>query len=320
MTEAERPISPEVAEAAAAWFTRRDGRAPTPEEERAFQAWRGENPEHERAWQRLNQLWAGLDAAPEAMRDSARSRVKAWRARRRTRRRVAAGGAVTVALLIGLAGAGDMAVRLEADAVTGTGERRTVALADGSVVRLNTASAIAVDYGPDERRVRLLEGEAAFEVAPAAGRPFVVEAGGGTATAKGTAYVVRRFPDSVRVTVTEHVVAVAAAGGAPVEVREGEQVSYGPAGTGRAGPADAGAATGWLRGRLVFEDRPLGEVVAEIARYHPGIMRVIDAEAARMRVSGVFPTDDPVAAVDDIERSFGLRSIRMTDRVILIRR
>lgn len=323
MTKTKSRQTPDtVLEKAAAWFAKRDAGVFSSTDQQALDAWIAADPAHATAWRRLDRLWAGLDGAPPAMRSGARERVAAWRSRQTRRRKRMAGAAAAAALSLAMIlPLTDLPIRLRADAMTTTGERREVRLADGSIVHLNSGSAIAIDYSESRRTVRLLTGEAAFDVAPDRQRPFVVEADGGSATALGTRYIVRRLDEGARVTVTHHSVAVRSRVDAPpVTVHEGQSVRYVDGHMSPILASDMSADTAWLRGRMVFRNLPLGEVVRGIARYHPGLIRVLDADVARRPISGVFSIDDPVGAIDSIERSFGLHSTRLTDRVILITR
>jgi len=194
-----------------------------------------------------------------------------------------------------------------------------VKLPDGSIIHLDTDSAVAFDFAGDRRVVRLLGGEAAFIVAPDRNRPFTVKANGGSATALGTRFLVRNEDGGASVTVTEHSVRVAypAPQGPSAVVAEGRTLAYGRNGLGQAALANTADAMAWTEGVLVFKDAPLGQIVAEIGRYHRGYVRVL-GEAQDLRVSGVFRIDDPMAAIDQLQRSLGLRSTRLTDRLIFI--
>jgi transmembrane sensor len=77
-------------------------------------------------------------------------------------------------------------------------------------------------------------------------------------------------------------------------------------------------ADAWTRGRIRVLNRPLAEVVAELGRYRHGVIRVVDSDLARRPVSGSFDLHDPVGAIDVIERTLGVTSTRLTDRIILI--
>jgi transmembrane sensor len=230
--------------------------------------------------------------------------------------------AAAIAIIFAIGYGLDLPMRLQADAYTATGETRTVALDDGSSVILNTASAIAVDYSRSVRRVRLLRGEAVFTVAKDASRPFLVDADGGEARALGTAFAVRRNDGGATVTVIESRVGVSYPRGISpgVELSPGEAVRYSTAGLGRVRAVDADTETAWRRGKLIFVDRPLGSVVAELNRYHSGRIQITDDSIGGHLVSGVFDTGDSVRALDAIESSLGLHSTRVTNYLILLHR
>lgn len=323
----EEPIPKEIADEAARWFADRD--SGLLEDETALTAWLAADPRHARAFAEMEEVWfdlGGVRASPEVRASLAPSPYRGkrgvrWqRAQKKPRRWMPAAVAASLALFV-VGAVQDWPTRLRADAMTATGERRMVDLPDGSRVQLNTGSAIALDYRGDRRLVRLLKGEASFSVAPDPARPFTVEAGGGDTTALGTRFVVREMGEDIRVTVTEHCVRVAYPVGREAQVRigEGESVLYGPDhGLGAPAKVNAADAEAWTQGMLVFENRPLSEVVAELNRYHPGYVRVLGADTQNRRVSGVFSVDDPVGALMKLQQSLGLRSTHITDRLIFI--
>ncbi|MFT8775434.1 MAG: hypothetical protein ABF893_02075, partial [Gluconacetobacter liquefaciens] len=107
----------------------------------------------------------------------------------------------------------------------------------------------------------------------------------------GTRFIVRRDGSRTDILVTEHRVHVVARHqGGPSEevVREGEAATYGPEGLASPHPVDVESAAAWTRNRLVFVDRPLGEVIAELSRYHRGYIRLVGTGLRDLRVSGSF--------------------------------
>jgi transmembrane sensor len=319
---ADRPIPKEIADEAARWFADRDSGLLTDESE--LRAWLAADPRHAQAFAEMEAVWSDLggvtpSAAVRASLPPVAPRMHG-NDNHRTRRWLSTALAASVAIVtIGVVG--DWPMRLRADAVTATGERRTIAMPDGSRVILNTHSAVAFDYRPDRRIVRLLRGEAAFTVASDRSRPFTVEANGGSSTALGTRFVIREDGDDTRVAVTEHTVRVAypQSGSSAIILPEGQSLVYGRGRLwGVRVPVPAGEADAWIQGELVFENRPLSEVVAELDRYHAGYIRVIGQDVRNRRVSGVFSIADPVGAVAKLQRSLDLRSVHITDRLILI--
>lgn len=215
----------------------------------------------------------------------------------------------------------DVPTRVLADNYTAVGELETITLPDGSLAELNSGSAIALAYSADERRIRLLKGEAMFTVSADAERSFIVEALGGEAKALGTVYGVREDAGSVTVTVVEsHVAVSAGADGTSVRLAPDERVRYEGGHLGAVEPVDTESETAWRRRKLIFVDRPLGEVVDELNRYHRGMIRIIDGSIRAKRISGVFETGDIVGVIDALEKSFGFRDTRLGGFVILIHR
>lgn len=172
---------------------------------------------------------------------------------------------------------------------TRTGEQRHLALPDGSSITMGGSSRLSVAYTAKQRNVTLERGEALFAVAHNAARPFHVYAGSGVITDLGTRFNVLRSAEGVTVTVTEGVVWVAPAPVShdsrppelsqlatprwlPVQIAHGEAMSYRSPGQASAVErVDAKLATAWVRGTLVYDRRPLSQVIEDVTRYwsHP---------------------------------------------------
>ena len=309
-------IPEKIRQEAARWITEGDAGLLTSEDEVALDAWLASDPLNALAYARLQRTWSGIEGRPENnVRDAV---VLPFRERPKPQLRRWAGGAIAACLALAmLGGVYDWPTRLRADVVTATGEQRALPLMDGSIVQLNTDSAIAIDYQPNRRVIRLLKGEAAFSVAADSARPFTVEAGDGTATALGTRFIVRRLGAATDVTVTEHRVKVAWLFGGMV-VGEGQAARYQADKLVSVHAVDSDDAAAWTRGRLVFVDRSLEEVVAELNRYHPGYIGVLGEDLAQRRFSGAFPVKDPLEALEAIQRSLGISSTRVTNRLIFL--
>ncbi|MDE1146444.1 MAG: FecR domain-containing protein [Azospirillaceae bacterium] len=315
----------EIDTAAADWAARLAGGPLSLAERRALDGWRDRDPAHGAALDEAQAAWAlmgQLRAAPGVL---ARDIVPAWptpKARRPLWRQMAAAAACLL-LLVGGARLwlGDPLLLLTADARTNPGQQRSLTLADGSVVELGPASAIATRYSDGERRVALLAGVAYFTVAPMAGaehRPFVVEAAGGTARALGTQFMVDRLADAVDVTVTEHTVAVTEPAGDQRVLSPGQAVRYSAMGLEPVREASVELATAWRQGRLVFDHQPLGEVVATLNRYRHGRIVVAGAELAARTVSGVFDTTDPDATLATVARELHARTAALPPLVTVL--
>lgn len=308
---------------ALAWFARLRGEDVSAAERAAFDAWLSADPAHREAYRRVTALWDSA-AFGAALRRQAASppRPAPPPERRRPRWRAAVAAAAALALLaVGIDQAGDLAIALRADHRTATGERERVVLADGSVMVLNTGSAVALDFAPDRRRIRLLAGEAYFEVVTDPARPFEVASDGATVRVVGTAFAVRTAGPEVRVTVRRGQVAVTgtAEPARAVRLGRGEQVAVSE---GRPGPktrVDSEAVLAWLEGRLVIHRRPLGAVVDELRRHHPGWIVVADGRLGGVEVSGNYRLDDPAAVAAALAAATSAELVRVSDYLLILR-
>lgn len=328
------PLDETLVEEATAWFVRMSSDLVTDAESRAFRAWLDDHPAHREAYAEAEALWAELGGIPDPRLDFGTQRhpageevrdAPAARPRRRYRLRTfaAAAASLLLATVIGLWAVGGPD-GLRADHATAVGETKQVTLADGSIVHLNTDTALSVDISDDCRCIGLLRGEAFFEVASEPGRPFRVAAGHGASEALGTAFAVREAGETVTVAVSEGRVRVvqdrAEAGDrARVTVAAGEMARYGAAGGIETGHVDMAALTAWRRGRLVFAERRLRAVVAELDRYRPGTILFLDSATAEQRFTGVFGLDNTDRALAAIEATLPVDVVRVTPWLTLLR-
>ncbi len=298
-------------DAAIDWVVRKKEGALSRKERAAFEAWLAGDPAHAAAYNEIERLSADLSEL------RAPRQAKPARASRRKLQLASATACAGVAALLYLS-LGDLSAFLRSDYYTGTGETQHVTLEDGTRVELNAKSAIALDFTPSRRHLTLLQGEAWFEVAPNAARPFAVEAVGGTVTALGTSFDIAMDKGAARVTVTGHRVAIAS-GGQETVVAEGQQSSY--ASGVPAGPpalADVARLTAWRRGKLIVDDEPLGDVLATLGRYRHGLVYCLRPAICARRVSGVFGMDNPLQALSEIETSLRLTQFRLSNYLIVL--
>ncbi|WGD30703.1 FecR family protein [Ancylobacter sp. WKF20] len=290
------------------WLVRLHSGRATEADRAAFIHWRQRGEAHEMAAREAEAIWHGLGIAGSAVR-----RRERQAGRTRVTRRLVIGGLGLGAAGLALERSGLIGARLFADHVTGVGERRTLTLADGSTVLMNACTALGVDLGKSERRLTLLEGQALFTVAPDAARPFIVAAAGGATRAVGTVFDVDLRPDDVVVTVLEGRVSVArdADAQAPTLAGADQQVSYSATRLSPARPVDARMATAWRRGKLIVNQRPLAEVVAEIERYRPGTILIANPALGELEVTGVFDLAGADAILDTIEQTLPVRITRL---------
>lgn len=241
-----------------------------------YQRWCQLSPAHRAAATEAEALWLDLGHTATAQAFEApplRRKPRHW----------AAAIAASLVLLVAGYGSWQQAPVWLADYHTGVGERQSFTLADGSRVLLNSASALSVAFNANERRVVLQAGEALFDTADDP-RPFVVETAGDTIQGGTATFSVRRDGQVVL---------------AKGEARTGNHAL--------AVAADASAQTAWQRGKLIFNGKPLGQVLAELERYQHGRILVPDSKLAALEVSGVFDLDDPQALLRTLEQRYGLK-------------
>lgn len=291
-----QPISEAVADQAAEWLTLMMSGDATDADRRHWKQWHAAHPDHERAWAHIEAVTQRL----KVLEPSAGYKVLSpYAGPKRSGRRKA----LNLLLWGGVAGfTGLLASRTQtwqqqvADYHTSTGEQRTITLQDGTRVTLNTASAFNVRFDGERRLLRLVAGEVLIATARALNgsrdpRPLIVETAEGRIRALGTRFSARQWEGRTTVAVQEVAVEITPAdGGAPRILKAGERAAFTRTSV-DAPQALAGTDDAWARGQIVAADTPLGEFLAELGRYRPGILRC-DPAVARLRVSGVFPLHD----------------------------
>lgn len=335
------PADPElqaIEEIAAAWMVRHD-RGLSAVEERDLSRWLMADPRHAAAFDALLATWAMLGEVRPTREQAATSAS--------SRRRVLGWFPLSLAAAAALA-IGFFAWRQTTPANPGApfaltaaaeiGELRRVDLPDGSVIQLNTDSAVEVRYAGAERRVRLQRGEAHFSVAKNPARPFIVSAAGVNVRVLGTVFNVRLRPASVDVLVTEGHVRVGAPGGeklpaaapgtAPAalsELRAGQKVSIAlgtlaspvPAAAVDVSATEVRQTLAWQSHTLEFDGTPLGEIVAEFNRYNRHQLVLADPGLSHRRFGGTFPASDSEAFVRLLETDFGFLAERRGGETLL---
>lgn len=292
-----------------------EGESPSRDTDGRLLRWLSQSPEHVAEYLRTSLLWEAL-ADPEliGLEDRRRSRSAA-----RSRRRVAA--ALAAGLILA---AGWIAWRARGRVTyrTAVGEVASYQLEDRSVVFLNAASELSLDYTRELRRVVLSSGEASFEVAEDPRRPFVVECGATRVTAVGTEFVVRRVAAVTTVTVLAGRVLVEGEFDLPPGL-DPVGSTAGPSGrrTLPLGPKQRLAvedshraqlttvetleAVSWRQRRLIFDSERLEEVAAEFNRFNAQAIVIEDPSLRELRISGVFEANDPESLLAFLEGSQG---------------
>lgn len=360
----ERKLEPSIAEQAAEWWARLHEEAVTPGDQREFGEWVARSPERIAAYLQtarlMRALRTGRAAWPQTPTDELISEAKAapsdpmtllgarpesssWQSppkggrssqmerptARLSRRLQVAWYVCTAVVLLVIATGLWLGLPRSQEYATGFGEQRSILLADGSRVTLNTASHMEVSFNQNRRVISLLAGEALFEVAHDPARPFDVLVRDSVVRAIGTEFNVELRPRDATVTVVEGRVAVMQKAAVVVPTPHPRDATASLPGSGRStagnpevqpfpappgtlilaaaervvitasGPeapqhiADLTAATSWVERRLVFEHEPLSAVAARFNRYNREQIVIEGADLGRKEVTGVFRSDDP---------------------------
>lgn len=265
----------------------------TPEDTRAFEAWLEADPANAPAYVQAEALWHG-DSVRGAARLLQQRQRPSRLARLRPHWKPLAAAAV---LLLGAFTVGNLPLRLQADHLTVVGERQRLELQDGSKVLLNTNSAFSSDINERQRVARLYQGEAYFEVPGGQAQPFELRAGPLRASVRDTDFAVRYLDGQAQVRVQRGDVDLLASSDQRIRLSAGDSISVGPDGFGRRERLDQQKDLAWVHGRLVFENCPLSQVLAELGRYYPGWIISTDERLQNVAVTGNYRLDQPLEAV-----------------------
>lgn len=340
----------ERAERAAIWAARLADGPLSRDHQAEFETWLEVDPAHGEALREIRGAWEAVEhyaasaevmALREAALASAR-RTMGRRAGRGPRMRLIWGIAASLVLLLGAVSAAAWLWLTPRTYETGVGERRVVALSDGSKLSLDADTVVRVSYTHENRKLWLDRGRARFEVAKNPLRPFSVTAGDEVVVATGTAFSVELLQKQVHVVLYEgHVVLMDRRG-------EGVRrtVAIGPrtvlaeqllvpgqelivparaapiaaaAVPAVVAPSDPARSLSWEGGQMVFEDESLPAVVERMNRYAERPLAIGDAGAAQLKVSGVFRAGDTNALVQGLAAAFGIRTRPGPDGLMLFR-
>jgi transmembrane sensor len=308
---------------AAAWLARLHGNQRTAAVERGWRQWMSEHPSHVTAWELATDTWCESGNVPGVP----PSRVlRPTAVGRQMRRYCSFAAAVVVCLLV----ASLVVLYLTRQSITtALGEQRTLNLADGTRVELNTNTRLSVRFDDRVRTVILSSGEAYFNVAHER-RPFVVKAGTRKVIALGTAFLVRcegAADDALTVTLIEGRVAVA-----PVEapnvmsvstdtslalLSAGKRLRVARHALTTIDTPSINQETAWMRGQLIFENTPLREAASEFNRYNTVKIQIASQQAEQILVGGIFRIGDAASFATVVAEAHHLRVI-VRDRQLIL--
>jgi transmembrane sensor len=204
---------------------------------------------------------------------------------------------------------------------TDIGERRVIALPDGSRISMDSDTRVRVIYRKGTRAITLDRGRSRFDVAHDPGRPFTVTAGTQTVMAVGTSFDVERLQSTVLVTLIQGQVVIRGAEPtlttATISLNAGEQFISSADLVPAVRTTDLQVARAWEAGRLLFRDERLSDAVARVNRYTPHGIR-IDPSIGSIRISGVFNAGDIGSFVSAVTSYFPVEAATGRDDSILL--
>lgn len=299
---------------AAEWFAMLHAGEFDAQQRAAWQAWLEQDNTHRMAWQQVESVLRKFqhvedDAARQTLRTISQGRRRAVKS--------------IMALCLLSAGGWGIARQpavqqwsgiLMAQHTTRIGERRRMQLADGSILWMNTASAINMHYSSKERRIELIAGEVWVQTATdpmQPGRPFLISTRHGELQALGTRFNVLDDGQRSHVAVFEGAVAIhlPQAGQPGLIVQAGEQSSFDGISIRPAHEADP-AMESWTHGMLVADNLPLPEFVSRLKRYRRGHLGY-DPALSHLRIVGAFPLQDTDRALHLLEQTLPVRVHRL---------
>lgn len=288
------------------------------------EAWLAADSRHRRAWTHAQQAWNVLDKVEQAstatdIRPTQSAAVIAFpdpsRYRPPVRRRLlGALSGLAAAAAIALFLSPSLLLKLRADYSTRTAEIDNVRLADGTLVRLGARSAIDADVSGPVRKIRLVAGEAWFDVAHDARRPFIVESGLVETRVLGTAFEVRRIEESTEVGVGRGRVRVSVATPArpSADLLPGQRAIFDASGRLRRETLPVASIASWRDGHIFGNNVSVGAIVDQLRRYDSGWIIVTDGVIANKRVTGLYDARQPDKALDALIETAGGRITRIT--------
>lgn len=313
------------------WQARLSSDLVTDQQQLEFKQWLSAKPENQLTWQEINSFWLGLDTLSEAdvlppQLDQNEKiafqtihpqppKISTLPKQKSTRPALA----IAASLLLTVSLFYSQAEYWFADYKTAPGEQHTLQLADGSQIFLNTDTLLSVDYKDNQRQITLHQGEAYFDVASDKSRPFIVTTEAGRIRALGTEFDIKSRDDQVAVTVFEHAVRVSLNNGQIVEnLQEGQQLFFDDKSINTPTIANLSRTQSWRDHRIVFQDKPLNEVIAELNHYRSGLIMILNSEIKALPVTGVFDTDDTNIALKTIEQSLPVTISKITEQLVFI--
>ncbi|MCX4188160.1 FecR family protein [Methylophaga sp. OBS4] len=305
-----------IADEAVIWFAKLQSDTLTEAQRQQFEEWRSRSQRHAQEFEQVGKIWLDFDGLETwANKELEQRQSKPSPSPNKIWKPAFTAVFTLLFILIGSSSyywpPGPLTI-LTSDYHTTTGEIQTLTLTDGSTISLDSISAVSVDYSQHARQLTLHQGRALFVVAPDPDRPFTVAAENGTALALGTVFEVFKKPEQVSITVIESSVQVDY-DNASKTLSPGQRVNYdSDTGLSAIEKVDHHQITAWQRGKLIFNDQPLADVIDTLNRYRQGRIIILDQSLRTLRVSGMFDIQDPEAVLLALQDVLPIRRYQLT--------
>ena len=279
----------------------------------AYRQWRAQDPRHEQLCAQL-ETRLGVFKVPIAQGVSGKVLQQALTTPGTSRRKLLQGALACTGVALGaslLVSQRTALGELTADVSTGTAERRTVSLPDGSELFLNAKSAVDLDFSGPHRIVRLLDGELRVKGAVNPASPFQLVTRQALIHVLGSDLTVRERDGQGLLVALKGALQIARQGQETLQLQTGHEVSYDRYGFSPVRVMSLGAAA-WVDGLLEVRDVPLAQIIEALRPYRGGVLR-IDPAVAELRVSGMFRLDKTEQVLDTLARTLPIQVLRRSD-------
>jgi len=286
------------------WLVKLRFDSPCPRTEQQFQHWLASHPHNPLAWQRVSHLGDELAGLPKGLSRRTLDASQRQHINRRDHLKLLA--VLAVGGSLGWAAREPLGIpQLLADSSTATGERRRLQGSDGSRIQLNTASAIDLSYSAEQRRLQLVRGEVSLDSNPNDNRPFRIDTRVGQLATLDSHLLLRENDLGLLLAVRRGDVTLFPSSASPRRVLPGETLQVWANSSFQAVTLHSDP-WGWTDGVLSVQQMPLGEFIAEVARYRPGLLRCAP-EVAELKVSGTYQLADTGQILQLLTRSLPVR-------------
>jgi len=290
------------------------------EEKLQFYSWKAQSPEHKQAYDEVTGFLDNTDfihALSEAKLSSEGNELADFKQSKQSYWLPSA-----IAACLGLlAILFDPFIFLQADYQSEVGSQKTIYLSDGSEVILNTDSAIAIDFNDDERRVRLLKGEAYFAVYSNKDKPFIIDSGETETEVLGTKFIVKNSASGDAVSVIEGLVKVSSLNhDQSIQVRPEQQVVNSPSGLKPVTAIKSKDVSAWLNHRLVYKNAPLVQVINDLERYLSTTIFIQDKLLSDYKINARLDISEPKQVLAILQKTLPIKVTELSPWVSIISR